>query len=249
MSIIIKSEAEISEMLKACKITARAHEEVNKYVKVGVTTLELDKIAEDYIRSQGAVPSFKDYNGYKNTICASVNEEVVHGIPSKRKLLSGDIVGIDIGAYYRGYHGDCARTLGVGDVSDEALTLISVTKQSFYESIKYAKLGNRLYDISGRIEEYVVENGYSVVRDFIGHGIGRDLHEKPEIPHYKMPIRGVRLMKGMTLAIEPMINEGAYGVEVLGDGWTAVTRDRKLSAHYENTIAITDGEPLIMTEL
>lgn len=249
MGIPIKSERQIKEMIEACRITARTHEEVEKYIRVGVTTYELDKIAEDYIKSRGAVPSFKGYHGYPKTICASVNEEVVHGIPNKRKLVCGDILGLDIGAYYKGYHGDCARTFPIGKVSEEAMRLINVTKQSFFEGIKYAKVGNRLFEISGAIDDYIKANGFSVVRDFVGHGIGRDLHEEPQIPHYRMPNKGIRLGKGMTLAIEPMINEGVSEVEVLDDGWTAVTLDRMLSAHYENVVAITDGEPFIMTVL
>lgn len=247
MAIIIKTDDQLKKMEEANKIVAETHQLLEKYIKIGVTTKELDKIAEEFILSKGATPSFKGYRGYPGSICASVNEEIVHGIPSSRKLKNGDIIGLDIGAYFKGYHGDAARTHAIGDVDDEVKRLIEVTEQSFFEGIKYAKLGYRLYEISGAIGDYIESNGFSVVKDFIGHGIGADLHESPEIPNYRMPIKGTRLNKGMCLAIEPMVNMGTDRLEVLSDGWTAVTKDGKYSAHYENTIAITDGEPNILT--
>ncbi len=247
MAIRIKTDEQLKKMAEANKIVAQTHELLEKYIKVGVTTGELDKIAEEFIRSKGAEPSFKGYRGYPGSICASVNEEIVHGIPGKKKLKDGDIIGIDIGAYINGFHGDAARTHAVGNVDDEVKRLIEVTEQSFFEGIKYAKLGYRLYEISGAIGDYIESNGFSVVKDFIGHGIGQELHESPEIPNYRMPIKGTRLTKGMCLAIEPMVNMGTDRLEVLADGWTAVTKDGKYSAHYENTIVITDGEPDILT--
>ncbi len=247
MPIIIKTDDQIKIMEEANKIVAQTHELLEKHIKVGTTTKELDKIAEEFIRSKGATPSFKGYRGYPASICASVNEVIVHGIPNNNKLKDGDIIGLDIGAYYKGYHGDAARTHAVGNVDDEVKRLIQVTEQSFFEGIKYAKLGHRLYEISNAISDYIESNGFAVVKDFIGHGIGTEMHEAPEIPNYRMPIKGTRLAKGMCLAIEPMVNMGTDTSKVLSDGWTAVTRDGKYSAHYENTIAITDGEPNIMT--
>ncbi len=247
MSITIKNSSEIENMRIAGDIVGRAHELVAKEIKAGVTTKHLDKIVEDYIRSRGAIPSFLGYGGYPATINASINEEVVHGIPGSRKLKDGDIIGIDIGACYNGYHGDAARTHAVGNISDENKKLIEVTKQSFFEGIKYAKSGNHLHQISEAIQNYVESNGFSIVRDYVGHGIGKELHESPQVPNYKMPSRGIRLQAGMAIAVEPMVNIGTYKVTVLDDDWTVVTIDGKNSAHYENTILITDGEPEILT--
>jgi len=236
-------------MRQACRIVARTHEILERSIRPGVTTLELNKIAEDYIRSCGAVPSFLGYRGYPATINASVNSEIVHGIPSLRKLKDGDIIGIDIGASYKGFHGDAARTHGVGKISDEDKKLLEVTRQSFFEGIEYAKPKNYLNQICVAIQKYVESEGFTVVREFIGHGIGKDLHEDPNIPNYDMGKRGTKLHKGMTLAIEPMVNVGTAECMVLEDGWTAITMDNKNSAHYENTVLITDGEPEVMTLL
>lgn len=247
MAISIKSDAEIEKMRQAADILAKTHELVAKHLKVGVTTKELDQIAESYIISQGAIPSFKDYGGYPATICASINDEVVHGIPSKRKLQQGDILSVDIGVYLNGYHSDAARSYGIGELSEDMQKLIDVTKQSFYEGIKFAKAGNHLSEISQAIQRYAESNGFSIVRDLVGHGIGKELHEEPQIPNYKTPGRGPKLRKGMVLAIEPMVNMGTWEVNTLDDDWTVVTRDGMPSAHYENTIVITDGEPEILT--
>ncbi|MDO4721188.1 MAG: type I methionyl aminopeptidase [Peptostreptococcaceae bacterium] len=248
--IIIKSNHEIELMREAGKIVAETHALLKEAVRPGVSTYELDRLAEKNILRYGATPSFKGYGGFSGSICASPNEVVVHGIPSKDIILKeGDIISIDIGAYYKGYHGDSAKTHAVGEISEEDAKLIEVTKQSFYEGIKFARLGFRLSDISSAVQEYAESHGFSVVRDFIGHGVGKDLHEDPEIPNYGRPGRGPRLAKGMVLAIEPMINQGTYRVKVLGDGWTAVTLDGKKSAHYEHSIAITEDEPMILTQL
>ena len=216
-------------------------------VKPGVTTQEIDRAVEQFIRSQGAVPSFLNYSGYPASACISVNDEVIHGIPGKRVLQEGDIVSVDVGAYIGGFHGDCAATFPCGKISPEAEDLIRVTRESFFEGIKMAKEGHRLMDISAAIQMYVESRGYSIVREFVGHGIGTHLHESPEVPNYGRPGRGPRLLRGMTLAIEPMVNAGEAGVMQLSDGWTVKTLDGKLSAHYENTILITDGEPEILT--
>ncbi len=247
MAITIKNEKQIEYMRIAGRITGEVLNLLETKVCAGISTLELDRIAEDYIRKQGAVPSFKGYGGFPATICASVNEEIIHGIPSKRTLKDGDIISIDVGAYINGFHGDAARTFPVGEISDEAKKIIDVTKQSFFEGIKFAKSGNHLHQISGAVQEYVEANGFSVVRDYVGHGVGSEMHEAPQIPNYKVNSRGPRLCKGMTLAIEPMVNAGDYRVKVLADKWTVVTKDKRLSAHYENTILITDGEPEILT--
>lgn len=247
--IIIKTDHEVDKMKDAGKIVAECLSLVGENIRPGIKTIELDNIASKFIRKCGAVPSFKDYNGFPANICVSINDEVVHGIPSERLLNEGDIVSADIGAIYKGYQGDAARTFAVGKISDKAQNLIDVTKQSFYEGIKYAVIGKRLYDISHAIQEYVEKNGFSIVRDYVGHGIGRDMHEDPPIPNYGMPGRGPRLRKGMTLAIEPMVNEGDYSVYTLPNEWTVVTSDASLAAHYENTIAITDGEPIILTKI
>lgn len=248
--IIIKTDAEIEIMREAGRIVAMAHDAVRKAIKVGISTKELNDIAAHVIKSYNAIPSFKGYNGFAGEICASVNDEVIHGIPSKHKILAdGDIVKIDIGALYKGYHGDSAKTHTVGNVSSLAADLIDITKKSFYEAIQFAKEGYRLNDISSAVEKIVVQNGFSVVRDYVGHGVGRDLHEDPEVPNYDRKHHGPRLQKGMVLAIEPMINAGSANVKTLDDGWTVVTCDKSLSAHYEHTIAITDGEPIILTAL
>ncbi len=247
MAITIKNEKQIEYMKIAGRITGEVLNLLETKIHAGISTGELDKIAEDYIRSKGAVPSFKGYGGFPASICASVNEEVIHGIPGRRTLKNGDIISVDVGAYINGFHGDAARTFVVGEVSDEAKKLIEVTKQSFFEGIKFAKEGNHLHQISAAIQQYAELNSFSVVREYVGHGIGSDMHEAPQIPNYKTNSRGPRLCKGMTLAIEPMINAGDFKVKVLADKWTVVTKDKRLSAHYENTILITDDEPEILT--
>ncbi len=250
MSIHIKSKDELTIMWEANQIVARTHQLLSEAIKPGVTTYELDKLAKDYIESQGAKPSFLDYHGYPASICASVNDEVVHGIPNKQQVINdGDVVSIDIGAYYNGYHGDAARSYAVGNASDEAKRLIEVTKQSFFEGMKYAKPGCHLHQISAAIQKYVESNGFSVVRDLVGHGIGTELHEDPQVPNYKPIGRGPKLQVGMTLAIEPMVNAGRFDVRTLNDDWTVVTLDGSLSAHYENTIVITDAGHELLTML
>ena len=247
MAISIKNEEQIEKMRVAGKILARLDEVLKAELRPGITTLELDRIAEEYIRSQGALPSFKGYGGFPGSICTSVNEEVIHGIPGKRRLKEGDIISIDMGSFINGYHGDCARTYGVGEISPECQRLIDVTRQSFFEGIKFARAGNHLYEISSAVQKYVEGNGFSVVRDYVGHGIGKNLHEDPAVPNFKPMGRGPKLVKGMALAIEPMVNMGKYHVDVLSDGWTTVAVDGLPAAHYENTIVITDGEPEILT--
>ena len=246
--ITIKSKSEIEKMRIAGKITGDALKLIEKHIKPGVTTYELDKIAFDFIKKQGATPSFLNYNGFPGSICASPNSQVVHGIPSKNVVLKeGDIISIDMGAYIGGYHSDAARTFPVGKISPEAQRLIDVTRESFFEGIKYATHGAKLGDVSAAIQEYVEKNGYSVVRDLVGHGIGKNLHEDPSVPNYGTKGKGVRLAQGMVLAIEPMVNEGEYDVVVLDDDWTVETEDGSLSAHYENTVVITKGECEILT--
>jgi len=254
--ITIKSGSELKKMQVACEIVATALKLVEEAVRPGITTLELDRIAEEYILKQKAVPLFKGVPcpvkggpDFPGTICASVNDEVIHGIPGLRELKDGDIISVDMGASFDGYCADAARTFPVGRISDEARRLIEVTEQSFYEGIKFAVKGNRISDISRAIQQYAESCGFSVVRDYVGHGIGKELWEPPQIPNYVTRERGPRLEPGMTLAIEPMINQGVYNVKILNDKWTVVTADGKLSAHYENTIAVTDGEPIIMTKL
>ena len=247
--IILKSEREINYLRDAGRIVAETHLEVKKAVKPGITTLELDKIAEEYIKSRGAIPAFKGYHGFTGNICASINEEVVHGIPGLRKLQSGDNVSIDIGAVINGYNGDAAITVPVGEIDAEVQKLLDVTEESLYKGIEQAIVGNRLSDISHAVQIHAEEHGYGVVRDYVGHGIGRNMHEDPQVPNFGSPGRGPRLKSGMTLAIEPMVNLGTYEVETLDDGWTVVTLDGKRSAHFEHSIAITDGKPEILTKL
>lgn len=247
MAIPIKSQQQIAYMREVGLITAKLHMLLEEKVTPGITTIELDKIAEDFIRSTGAIPSIKGYDGFPCSICASVNDEIIHGIPNSRKLQEGDIISIDTGAYKNGFHSDAARTIAVGEISAEAQQLIDVTKQSFYEGIRYAKANNHLHEISAAIQAYAESFGYQVVREYVGHGVGKNLHEEPQIPNYKVPNRGPKLYKGMVLAIEPMVNAGTSKIKVLNDGWTVVTADGKLSAHYENTILITNGEPELLT--
>jgi methionyl aminopeptidase len=230
-------------------IVAKTLELGGMNVKPGITTSELNKIAEEFICSQNAIPAFKGYSGFPASICASVNEEVVHGIPGSRVLNEGEIISVDVGAVVDGYYGDAAMTFPVGNISDEAQRLINVTKQSFFEGIKYARYGNRLTDISHAVQSYVESNGFSVVRKYVGHGIGTKMHEDPQVPNFGKPGLGPRLQQGMTLAIEPMVNMGGFEVFTRNDGWTVVTKDGSLSAHFEHTIAVTDGEPMILTSL
>ncbi|SFM34312.1 methionyl aminopeptidase [Paenibacillus sp. 1_12] len=240
--IICKSPAELDLMREAGRIVAETHRLLQKAVQPDITTKELDQIAEGYIRSQGAIPSFKGYNGFPGSICASVNDELVHGIPGPRKLLNGDVISIDIGAQYKGYHGDSAWTYGVGTISDTAKKLLEVTEQCLYKGLEEAKPDARLYTISHAIQKYVENEGFSIVREYVGHGIGSKLHEEPQIPNYGLPERGPRLKPGMVLAIEPMVNVGERYVKTLKDNWTVVTVDGTLCAHFEHTIAITpDG--------
>ncbi len=249
MSVTIKSEREITLMREAGRILAVTHEELGKALKPGMSTWDIDQLGETIIRSYGCVPSFKNYRGYPASICISVNDEVVHGIPSKKKILKeGDIVSLDAGVIYKGYHSDAARTHGVGQISQEAKQLIDVTKQCFFEGIKYAKTGNHLNDISTAIQSYAESFGYGVVRDLVGHGIGSHLHEDPEVPNFSQKRKGIKLRPGMTLAVEPMINAGGFDVR-WKDEWTVVTKDGAISAHYENTILITEAEPEILSRI
>ena len=245
--IAIKNEHELEAMRQACKITAAARALAGEMVRPGVSTKQIDKAVHDFIVSQGAKPSFLGYGGFPGSACISVNEVVIHGIPNGYVLKDGDIVSVDVGAYYRGFHGDCAATFACGTISEEAQRLIDVTRQSFFEGIKYAKRGYRVSDISHAVQKHVESNGFAVVRSFVGHGVGAQLHEEPEVPNYGAPGRGPRLLPGMTLAIEPMVTVGTYEVRILKDKWTTVTADGKLAAHYENTVLITDGEPEILT--
>lgn len=248
MPITIKSAREIELMTEAGRILEIVHDELAKALHPGMSTLDIDRLGEEVIRSYGCIPSFLDYNGYPASICVSVNDEVVHGIPSAKRIIKdGDIVSLDAGVIYKGYHSDAARTHGVGEITKEASDLIRVTRESFFEGMKYAKEGNYLFDISAAIGRYAEEHGYGVVRDLCGHGIGTALHEAPEIPNYEMKRRGVKLKAGMTLAIEPMINIGTWEVDWLDDDWTVVTKDHSLSAHYENTVLITENEPKLLT--
>jgi len=247
--IIIKSPHEIELMRRAGQITAAARALAGELVRPGVTTQSIDREVSKFIRSQGAVPSFYHYNGFPASICISVNEEVIHGIPGKRLLKDGDIVSVDVGAFIGGYHGDCCATFPCGNISPEAQDLIDVTRQSFFEGLAKAREGNRLYDISAAVQEYVESHGYSIVREYVGHGVGAHLHEPPEVPNFVPPRQrgNPRLLRGMTIAVEPMVNAGAPGVNVLDNKWTVVTKDGKWAAHYENTLLITDGDPEILT--
>ncbi|MCI8781216.1 MAG: type I methionyl aminopeptidase [Lachnospiraceae bacterium] len=248
MSVTIKSEHEIELMREAGRILSIVHDEMGKIIRPGISTMDINRKGEEVIRSFGCIPSFLNYQGYPASICVSVNDEVVHGIPDKRHILKeGDIVSLDAGVIYKGYQSDAARTHAVGKISEEDQRLIDVTKQSFFEGIKYARAGNHLFDISKTIQDFVEDNGYSVVRDLVGHGIGRKLHEEPQVPNFKPIGRGMKLRVGMTLAIEPMVNAGAYDVWMLEDDWTVVTKDSTKSAHYENTVLITDGEPELLS--
>ena len=245
--IAIKNARQLEAMRKACKITAAARALAGEMVRPGVATRQIDKAVHDFIVAQGAKPSFLGYHGFPGSTCISVNATVIHGIPGNYVLREGDIVSVDVGAYYEGFHGDCAATFPCGTISADAQRLIDVTKQSFYEGIRFATRGHRVSDISHAIQTYVESNGFSVVRSFVGHGVGAQLHEEPEVPNFGAEGHGPRLLPGMTLAIEPMVNAGTYEVTVLKDKWTTVTADGKLSAHYENTVLITDGEPEILT--
>jgi methionyl aminopeptidase len=248
MSVTIKTAREIELMRESCRLLEIVHNELADIIKPGISTLDIDRYGERRIRSLGGIPNFKNYNGYPASICVSVNDEVVHGIPNKHRILrEGDIVSLDAGMIYKGYHSDAARTHGVGQVSPEAQKLMDVTKQSFFEGIKFAKAGYHLHDISNAIGNYAQSFGYGVVRDLVGHGIGTSLHEDPQIPNFPQRTKGIRLQPGMTLAIEPMITMGRPEVCWLDDDWTVVTEDESLAAHYENTVLITDGEPEILT--
>ncbi len=248
MAVTIKSEREIQLMREAGQILAKVHEELHKALKPGMSTFEINRICERLIRGYDCVPSFLGYEGYPASVCVSVNDEVVHGIPSKDRIIrNGDIVSLDIGVIWKGWQSDAARTWAVGEISPEAQALIDVTRESFFEGLKYAKAGNHLNDICGAIGDYCESRGYGVVRDLTGHGIGTEMHEDPEVPNFRMNHRGIRLRPGMTLAIEPMITLGGWEVAWLDDDWTVVTEDGSLAAHYENTILITDGEPEILS--
>ena len=246
--IQLKNAAQIKDMREAGRITGEALLVAREHVREGVSTYELDRVIRQYIEKQGAKPSFLGLYGFPGSACISINDEVIHGIPSKKRILhEGDIVKIDLGAHYKGYHGDSARTIPVGKVSDEALKLIKVTRDSFFAGVSQLKSGNRLGDVGSAIDTVVGENGFSTVRTYIGHGIGREVHEAPDVPNYGTPGRGVRICSGMVLAIEPMVNAGTFEVRELADGWTVVTADRRLSAHYENTVALTDESVLNLT--
>lgn len=247
MPIIVKSPRELEFMRQAGKLTAQARTIARQAIRDGVTTEEIDKEVYKFITRSGATPSFLNYAGFPASACISVNEELIHGIPGKRVVHNGDIVSVDVGAKIHGFHGDCAGTFPCGEVSEEAKRLMKVTRDSFFEGIKYAKAGNRIGDISAAIQEYVERHGYSIVREYVGHGVGAELHEAPEVPNYGKAGRGPRLVKGMTIAIEPMVNAGGAAIRVLDNEWTVVTVDGSLAAHYENTICITDGEPEILT--
>lgn len=249
MAVTIKSAKEIEFMRESCKRLAQVHAQLGEAIKPGISTMDINRLGDSLIRKQGGIPNFLNYNGYPASICVSVNDEVVHGIPTEERILvEGDIVSLDAGLIYNGYHSDAARTYGVGQISEEAQLLIDRTKQSFFEGIQMAVAGNHLFDISNRIDEYISQYGYGIVVDLVGHGIGKKLHEDPQIPNFRQKRRGVKLCPGMTLAVEPMINMGRSEVEWLDDDWTVVTEDGSYSAHYENTILITEsGEPEILT--
>ena len=248
--IQLKNAAQIKDMREAGRITGEALLVAREHVREGVSTYELDRVIRQYIEKCGAKPSFLGLYGFPGSACISINDEVIHGIPSKKRILrEGDIVKVDLGACYKGYHGDSARTIPVGKVSDQAQKLIEVTRESFFAGITQLKAGNRIGDVSCAIDTYVRENGFSTVRKYVGHGIGREVHEAPDVPNFGTPGRGVRICSGMVLAIEPMVNAGTYDVRELADGWTVVTADRKLSAHYENTVALTNDGVLNLTQI
>ena len=248
MAISVKSEREIELMRESCRLLAIVHKELEEAIRPGISTLEIDHMGDALIRKLGGIPNFKNYNGYPASICVSVNDEVVHGIPNKHRILQeGDIVSLDAGLIYKGYHSDAARTHGVGQISPQARKLIDVTRESFFAGIKMAKAGNHLHDISNAIDAYIKPYGYGIVEDLVGHGIGTKLHEDPQIPNFAQRSKGPKLLAGMTLAIEPMVNMGRPDVVWMDDDWTVVTEDGSWSAHYENTILITDGEPEILT--
>lgn len=248
MAVTIKSAGEIELMREAGRILALVHEELEKVIRPGISTKEIDRVCEELIRSYGCTPNFLNYQGYPGSVCVSVNEEVVHGIPTEQHIIKeGDIVSLDTGLIYQGYHSDAARTHAVGEITEQAKQLIDVTRQSFFEGIKMAKAGNHLFDISNAIDAYIRPYGYGIVRDLVGHGIGTHLHEEPEIPNFAQRRRGLRLQPGMTLAVEPMVNIGTPNVKWMKDGWTVISADHSLSAHYENTILITEGEPEILS--
>jgi methionyl aminopeptidase len=246
--IILKSSKEIERMKRAGQIVYETHQLIRDAIRPGITTKEIDRIAETSIRKQGATPSFKGYNGFIGSVCASINDELVHGIPGDRVLVDGDIISVDIGAFLDGYHGDSAWTYPVGSVSEEAMRLLSVTEESLYRGLKQAKPGNRIGDISHAIQTFVEDAGFSIVREYVGHGVGQNLHEEPSVPNFGPPGKGPRLKPGMTLAVEPMVNAGARHVKTLADNWTVVTADGSLCAHFEHTIAITeDGHEILTT--
>lgn len=248
MSVTIKSAREIELMRESCKILSEIHNKMGEMIKPGISTQEINEYGEKLIRKAGCTPNFLNYDGYPASVCVSVNEEVVHGIPKRERILQeGDIVSLDCGCIYKGYHSDAARTYGVGEVSEEVQLLMDRTKQSFFEGIKMAYAGNHLYDISNAIDAYISQFGYGIIRDLVGHGIGTSLHEDPQIPNFAQKKKGIKLQPGMTLAVEPMIAMGRYDVEWLDDDWTVITQDHSYAAHYENTILITDGEPEILT--
>jgi methionyl aminopeptidase len=247
--IILKSQEEIEKMTRACRIVGSTLAFLRDKIQPGLTTRQIDRFADEHIKDADAIPAFKGYRGYPATICASVNSEVIHGIPSDRVLEEGDILGVDLGVYKDGFYGDAAYTFPVGQINTAAERLLKVTEESLYKGIRKAIPGSRISDISHSIQRHAENNGYSVVRAFVGHGIGRDLHEDPQIPNFGPPNRGPRLKAGMTLAIEPMVNEGGYEVVIMDDGWTAVTMDGGLSAHFEHTILVTTEEPMILTEM
>lgn len=248
MSISIKNPEEIELMKEAGRILAITHEELKKAIKPGITTYDIDKLGEEVIRSYGCTPSFLNYCGYPASICVSINEEVVHGIPSRtRYIKEGDLVSLDAGVIYKGYHSDSARTYGVGEISPVCTDLIKVTKQSFFEALKVARAGNHIKDIGVAVERYVLQHGFDVVVDLVGHGVGKNLHEEPDVPNFATRRRGPKLKAGMTIAIEPMVTVGDYHVNWLDDGWTVVTADGLAAAHYENTILITESEPIILS--
>lgn len=247
--VTIKSDAEIQKLVKAGALVAMVHNRLKEHIVPGVSTLDLDKMAEEWLRQAGALPAFKGYMGYQHTLCTSLNDEVVHGIPRKDVILrSGDIVSVDCGSIWEGYYGDSAVTYGVGEIDEEAQALLDATDRSLHKGIDQMRVGNRLYDIGAAIESYALEHGYSIVREYVGHGVGTKLHEEPQVPNYGTAGTGMRLKKGMVLAIEPMLNIGGEEVELLEDGWTVKTRDRSLSAHFEHTVLITENEPQLLTK-